>query len=80
VPLYEYKCQSCGKVHEVLVYSYESSKKPSCPDCGSDDTRKLLSVPNLLTEKANNPGTTCCGRTERCDKPPCSTDTGCRRK
>jgi putative FmdB family regulatory protein len=79
MPIYEYKCQSCGHISEFLVRNLESSKKPVCLNCGSDDLQKLLSAPVLLTETANNHGTTCCGRTERCDNPPCSTGERCHR-
>lgn len=79
MPIYEYRCQSCGQVSEVLIRGFESIKKPTCSNCGSDDMQKLLSVPSLLSERHNNQGTTCCGRTERCDKPPCSTGEKCQR-
>lgn len=79
MPVYEYKCQSCGQVTEFLLHSFKSEKKLSCSNCGSNDLQKLLSIPNLITEKAYAPGTTCCGRTERCDTPPCSSGEQCCR-
>jgi len=79
MPIYEYKCRSCGQVSEVLIHGFASVKKPLCSNCGSDNLQRLLSVPSLLKEKTNAQGTTCCGRTERCDKPPCSTGERCHR-
>ena len=79
MPIYEYKCQSCGQVSEFLVHGGSESEDHKCPDCGSRSLERVLSVPSLLKTSSNSPGTTCCGRTERCDKPPCSSGEGCRR-
>jgi len=79
MPIYEYKCQTCGQVAEFLVRSLSSSENLSCPSCGSQNLERLFSVPSLLKEKTSSPGHTCCGRTERCETPPCSTDDRCRR-
>jgi len=79
MPIYEYKCRSCGQVSEVLTHGSANLKQVLCLNCGSDDVQKILSVPNLVKEKTTSPGTTCCGRAERCDKPPCSSGKGCQR-
>jgi len=41
MPLFEYKCKSCGKTSEILVRS--GSDRPEC-DCGSQDLEKLFSA------------------------------------
>jgi len=79
MPIYEYKCQSCGKVSEILVPSFNSTGNHGCPDCGSHDLEKLLSVTGMVMGKGTPSGSTCCGRTERCDKPPCSSGGRCSR-
>jgi putative FmdB family regulatory protein len=79
MPIYEYKCRSCGQVSEFLVHSWSESEDLRCPKCGSHSLDRLLSIPSLLKEKSNPPGSTCCGRTERCETPPCSTGGHCRR-
>ena len=33
VPIYEYRCEDCGKRSSALLASY-SSKDPACPHCG----------------------------------------------
>ena len=40
--LYEYKCNDCGKVSEILVFS--SDVTPECTHCGSTNLEKLLST------------------------------------
>lgn len=44
MPLYEYECKGCDGHFEVLVRSSSSDTRPNCPDCGSAQVRKLLSV------------------------------------
>ncbi len=43
MPLFEYECKKCGKKFEKLIFS--SDKNPiKCPKCGSEETKKLLSL------------------------------------
>ncbi len=78
MPIYEYKCENCGKVIEIFQKTI--AEKPTCPNCGSSELQKLLSSPGAVMMGGSTPaGTTCCGRTERCDTPPCSTEGICRR-
>jgi putative FmdB family regulatory protein len=78
MPIYEYRCATCGERVEVLVRSQATA--PRCPTCGSPLRDKLLSVPHVLGSQSRRPaGHTCCGREERCDAPPCSTGESCRR-
>jgi putative FmdB family regulatory protein len=42
MPIFEYECKSCSKKFEELVSS--SNTPVVCPQCGSAETRKLLSV------------------------------------
>lgn len=41
MPVYEYKCLSCGRQHEILQ-SHHDTSHVKCPDCG-EDMRKLIS-------------------------------------
>jgi putative FmdB family regulatory protein len=40
MPLYNYRCENCGKVFEKLVWLVEPVQAPVCPDCGYSSTRK----------------------------------------
>jgi putative FmdB family regulatory protein len=78
VPIYDFKCRECGKVSEVFVRS--TDQVVSCPHCGSNAVERLISSSYMIRTDAPAPGATCCGRTERCETPPCSTgDVCCRR-
>lgn len=41
MPVFEYKCRSCGAEFEALV---RDEALPACEKCGSDDPEKQLSV------------------------------------
>ncbi|MDR1165974.1 MAG: zinc ribbon domain-containing protein [Deltaproteobacteria bacterium] len=41
MPIYEFKCGSCGREFEELVT--RSGEKILCPDCGRDDCEKWMS-------------------------------------
>jgi putative FmdB family regulatory protein len=79
MPIYEYRCQECGNRAEILVRSLKR-EQAVCPECGSTEMGKLISAPGaILKSAAKSGGSTCCGRDERCETPPCSSGDGCRR-
>jgi len=64
MPVYEHVCSECGERSELRR---------------SHELERLIPAPSLLRSTAKTPGTTCCGREERCDAPPCSSGDTCRR-
>ena len=42
MPFYDIECEACGKVSEVLV---KSDDHATCPACGCEKTRRLVSRP-----------------------------------
>src|SRR5258708_40286749 len=43
MPIYEYRCEACGKRSTSLLPSY-SSPDPTCPHCGKPSLRRLVST------------------------------------
>jgi putative FmdB family regulatory protein len=43
MPIYEYRCEECGKRSTSLLPSY-SSPDPPCPHCGKPGLRRLVST------------------------------------
>jgi putative FmdB family regulatory protein len=43
MPIYEYRCDDCGKRSTSLLPSY-SSPDPMCPHCGKAGLRRLVST------------------------------------
>jgi putative FmdB family regulatory protein len=78
MPIYDFKCGECGRVTEILIRDTDG-QEIKCPDCGGS-LEKLISSSTFLMKAASPAsGRTCCGRSERCETPPCSTGEGCRR-
>ena len=43
MPIYEYRCEECGKRSSTLLGSYASADPP-CPHCGKHALRRLVST------------------------------------
>ena len=77
MPIYDFKCNKCGEVSEFLDRG--ANQIPTCPECGSNDMEKLIPSSYSVRMGSHTSGTTCCGRDDRCDSPPCSKGNSCRR-
>lgn len=81
MPIYEYQCEACGSVSEYLVGMGNHDEPIQCRQCGSREMNRVLSTSSFTLQSSERmAGRTCCGRTERCDTPPCSTGAACRRE
>jgi putative FmdB family regulatory protein len=80
MPIYEYKCSDCGEISEILTGMGSRDELPICKHCGSADMERILSTSFISVKgEMQRAGTTCCGRSERCDTPPCSSGGVCTR-
>ncbi|MFA4984902.1 MAG: zinc ribbon domain-containing protein [Candidatus Omnitrophota bacterium] len=82
MPIYEYRCRECGKTNEFLVGVGSDKAEIRCSFCKSTKLDKLFSgafIPAAGSIIGSQSGKTCCGRAERCQKPPCSEGGSCRR-
>jgi putative FmdB family regulatory protein len=43
MPIYEYRCRSCGNEFEALV-SASAKASPPCPSCGAEGAKRLFST------------------------------------
>jgi putative FmdB family regulatory protein len=64
MPLFDYLCQDCGVVCEILVAAGDTDI--CCRTCGSSDLKKLLAAHSSMSGTASHrvpgPGDTpCCG-------------------
>lgn len=55
MPIYEFKCETCGKEFERLVFASEDDAVV-CPVCNSKHTHKVMSVfsSNALERQASS--------------------------
>ncbi len=44
MPIYEFKCQECGKEFEKFLLSYSQISQVKCPECGSEKVVKKVSA------------------------------------
>ena len=84
MPTYEYECTRCGKQFEVQQ-AMTDAPLTHCPDCSGPVRRRVSggagfilrdSAPGQINQAQSScsfeqTGQTCCGRTQRCEKPPC---------
>ena len=84
MPTYDYLCEQCGHRFEQFQGMTEKPLK-MCPECGKEVRRLIGSGAAILTKGVSShgkeqscslesTGRTCCGRDERCGKPPCGGD------
>jgi len=48
--IYDYRCEGCNKIFELLV---KASTTPCCPACGSSQLEKLVSLPSAPGQTAD---------------------------
>lgn len=50
MPIYEFRCLTCGKVFELLKLKRDDEAiKMKCPTCGSPEIERVLSTVNVGT-------------------------------
>ena len=81
---YEYECEACGLIFEHR-HAIKDTPPGACPKCQGKIHQRISGGSGFIirggTEKQigrqsggcslESSGRTCCGREERCDKPPC---------
>jgi len=44
MPMYEYRCQTCGERFEMLRRMADADRELECPECRSREVERLLSA------------------------------------
>ena len=44
MPMYEYRCKTCGKLFEKLRRLNDADRDIDCPECESEDVERLIST------------------------------------
>jgi putative FmdB family regulatory protein len=71
MPLYEYHCRNCDAMVELLIRG--SQERPECPECGSKNLEKELSVAAPPAMSGSLPVAS--GEKANCGRPQCQS--GC---
>jgi putative FmdB family regulatory protein len=67
MPIYDYKCNDCGRTYDVFHKVREVVDDVVCPSCESKKHTRLLSAPNVSMAGSSTPDFA----------PSCSTGGGC---
>ena len=51
MPIYEYKCQECGRIFDLLIRTEAQAETPHCKYCDSTALKRLVSRPGLVRSK-----------------------------
>jgi putative FmdB family regulatory protein len=43
MPIYEYRCQGCGKKSEIITFRVSEEASPTCRHCGSQNLNRMMS-------------------------------------
>jgi putative FmdB family regulatory protein len=54
MPIYEYKCEDCGEVTEVLVRNTQAQVNVECKSCKSNDVSRIISAPGAVRVKGGS--------------------------
>jgi len=71
MPIYEFICLDCRKNSELLVRSFDWEGKVVCPDCGSNQLNKQLSIFSSSHSNQSdslNENMTCSGMPNNCGR------------
>ena len=52
MPLYEYKCRTCGRIFELLVRSSDDDQVLKCEYCDGTDIKQLISRPAVIKTRS----------------------------
>ncbi|MBN1365010.1 MAG: zinc ribbon domain-containing protein [Syntrophaceae bacterium] len=83
MPTYEYECTNCGIFFE-RQQSIHDEPLSVCPECNGEVKRQISGGSGFIMKSTGfsrrdqtsgcsleETGKTCCGASQRCDKPPC---------
>lgn len=54
MPIYEYKCETCGHEFEKLVLGKNAEKDITCPKCNQNKIKRLLSSTGFISKTGGN--------------------------
>jgi putative FmdB family regulatory protein len=61
MPIYEYRCEDCGRAFELLRRYSEADTDLKCPACESEDVRRRVSCFAASSGSGASGGTGGCG-------------------
>ncbi len=59
MPIYDYRCDACGKTYDVLHKVREVEEDILCPSCGSGKHTRLISAPSIKMGSSSDSAPSC---------------------
>src|SRR4030042_5486020 len=53
MPIYEYRCEDCGKISEFLMIKSDEKVSPECKRCKSKEMSRVLSKVRVIRSEEN---------------------------
>lgn len=53
MPIYEYRCETCQNIFEIITSAGAAADRILCSKCGSDKVSKLISAGSFLRSSGN---------------------------
>ena len=66
MPIYDYRCDSCGTTYDIFHRSHEVEEDIQCPSCGSQQHTRLISAPAINTKGRQADSVPPCGDASCC--------------
>jgi len=54
MPIYEFRCESCGHEFELLIMHRDEIGEARCPKCQSPECSKLMSTANMAVSGSSS--------------------------
>lgn len=54
MPIYEYKCNECDNLFEILTTSSKATNKVQCEKCHSENVSKLMSAGSIKLSQGSS--------------------------
>lgn len=72
MPIFEFRCQKCGKEFEELILPSDS--RITCPDCKGEEVEKLISICSFVSkDSSGNITASSSNKCSSCSSSSCST-------
>jgi putative FmdB family regulatory protein len=54
MPIYEFRCEACGNVQEIIVSSTSTELEMKCGECQGEDLVRIMSCANFSTGSSSS--------------------------
>jgi len=56
MPIYEFRCDACGEIFELLALNSKEQKEARCPHCGGEDLARVMSACASVVDNSPSSG------------------------